>query len=333
MTTGEPPSQPVAGPHRPLASTPRRRAGSARRTWSIDVARPELNGPTVITVRGQDLVTAADGSPTVAVRVAIDLTVDERSGRVITVDGDEEAGRVLDGAKLRAGFGRHLAGALPDGAAQRTLLYSVLEDLPGGFLVSGYSGLRNGTLAQVDAGIAARHQADICIGWATGGPVHVELVEHAHTAVPRGPDAGDLEGADPEGWHPLPTPAPGTVRRRRQLDVWADGADALGVQSHFRDSYAAGNEPEMVMHEYLVEARVVTGDRLAHVAVDARVLPWQACPGAVASAALVDGVTLGELGPLARSDLVGPTTCTHLTSSLRDLADVQSLRHLLAANR
>jgi hypothetical protein len=333
MIAGNRPSQPVAGPHRPLASTPARRPGSARRTWSIDVARPELGGSAVITVRGQDLVTAADGSPAVVERIAFDLTVDERSGRVITIDaGDDRARRVLEGAKLRAGFGRHLAGELPDGAAQRALLYSVLEDLPAGFLVSGYSGLRNGTLAPVDAGIAASHQADICIGWAVGGPVHVELVEHAHTAVPRGPDAGDLEAADPDGWHPLPTLAPGTVRRRRQLDVWADDDGALGAQSHFRDSYAAGDEPEMVMHEYLVEARVVAGDRLADVAVDARVLPWQACPGAVASAAAVDGVALGELGPLARSDLVGPTTCTHLTSSLRDLADVQSLRHLLAPN-
>lgn len=322
----------MAGPHRPLQSTPARRPGSARRTWTIDVARPELHGPAVITARGQDLVTPADGSPTVVERIAIDVTVDERSGRVMTVDGNDETQRVLDGAKLRAGFGRHLAGALPDGAAQRTLLYSVLEDLPSGFLVSGYSTLRAGTIAPIDPVISGRHQADICIGWAVGGPVHVELVEHAHTAVPRGPDAGDLEGADPEGWHPLPALAPGTVRRRRQLDVWADGDGALGVQSHFRDSYAGGDEPEMVMHEYLVEARVVAGDRLADVAVDARVLPWQACPGAVASAVAVEGVTLGELGPLARSDLVGPTTCTHLTSSLRDLADVQSLRRLLPSN-
>jgi hypothetical protein len=293
------------------------------------VARPDVGGPAVIAVRGQDLVTAADGSSIVVERVELDLTVDERSGRVVTVDGGEESRRVLEGAKLRAGFGRHLAGALPGGAAQRTLLYSMLEDLPAAFLVSGYSGLRTGALAQVDAALAAHHQADICIGWMVGGPVHVELAQHAHTAVPRGPDAGDLEAADPDGWHPLPPLAAGTVRRRRQLDVWTAGDGVLGAQSHFRDSYAAGDEPEMVMHEYLVEARVV-GDRLADVAVDARVLPWEACPGAVASAAVVDGVTLAELGPLARSALVGPTTCTHLTSSLRDLADVRSLRRLLA---
>ena len=54
------------------------------------------------------------------------------------------------------------------------------------------------------------------------------------------------------------------------------------MQSHFRDSYA-GDEPEMVMHEYAVEA-VVDDDRIRRIEVDPRVLPWEACPGAVASA-------------------------------------------------
>ena len=93
--------------------------------------------------------------------------------------------------------------------------------------------------------------------------------------------------------------------------------------SHFRDSYAA-DDHEMALHEYLVEARVV-GGRIASITADPRTLPWAECPGAAASAQGVVGVGLAELGAKVRADLVGVTTCTHLSSTLRALADVRSL--------
>lgn len=62
------------------------------------------------------------------------------------------------------------------------------------------------------------------------------------------------------------------------------------------------------------------------VTVDPRVLPWSDCPGAAASAAGLVGTELAEVAGRARTDLVGPTTCTHLTSTLRALADVTALR-------
>jgi hypothetical protein len=108
--------------------------------------------------------------------------------------------------------------------------------------------------------------------------------------------------------------------------VRATSADSLRVQSHFRDSYA-GDEPEMVMHEYAVEA-AVDDDRIGRIEVDPRVLPWEACPGAVASAQGVVGVALDDLARVARTELVGVSTCTHLTSTIRSLADVQALARL-----
>ncbi len=173
----------------------------------------------------------------------------------------------------------------------------------------------------------ARHQADICVGWADGGPVHRALAEGGHTAVPTGPAAPPLERDDPAGWHPLAPLDHGTVRRRRRLDVArAPTGSGLRAQSHFRDSYA-GDEPEMVMHEYAVDA-VIDDDRIAGIEVDPRVLPWQACPGAVASAQRVVGVSVDDLARHARTELVGVSTCTHLTSTLRCLADVRALARL-----
>ena len=332
-------SQPRPGPQRALATTPGRAPASVRRTTSIDITRPHgLTGRVVALVAGQDVATDPDGHASVLGRVAFEVAVDPRSGEVLglersAVTGDGDAAELADltvlvGASLRSGFGRRVASTLPEEAESRSLRYSLLEDLAGAFLVAGYAPLRAGLLAgDVEASKArAPHQADICVGWAEGGPIHRSLAEQGRTAVPSGPAAPRLERADPAGWHPLAPLGHGTVRRRRQLDVRSTSAEGLRVQSHFRDSYA-GDEPEMVMHEYAVEA-VVDDDRIGRIEVDPRVLPWEACPGAVASAQGVVGVALDDLARVARTELVGVSTCTHLTSTIRSLADVRALARL-----
>ena len=55
------------------------------------------------------------------------------------------------------------------------------------------------------------------------------------------------------------------------------------------------------------------------------VLPWQACPAAVASASRLVGVAAADLPGRVRTDLAGTSTCTHLNSTLRTLADVGAL--------
>jgi hypothetical protein len=329
MTTIE---QPLPGPQRTLPTTPPRAPASVRRTTSIDITRPEgLTGPAVAVLAGQDLVTDAAGHTAVVGRYAAALPIDPHTGSLLGIEGDPDAADLADlvGAALRSGFGRRLASTLADEAEARSLRWSLFEDLAAAFLVSGYAPLRAGLLAGDESlkQERAARQADICVGWAQGGPVHVALADRGHTAVPTGPDAPPLEQADPAGWHPLAPLGHGTVRRRRQLDVArAPGGEGLLVQSHFRDSYA-GDEPEMVMHEYAVDA-VVDGGRITRIDVDPRVLPWQACPGAVASAGRVVGVALDDLPRVARTQLVGATTCTHLTSTIRLLADVRALAPL-----
>jgi hypothetical protein len=325
--------QPTAGPHRPLASTPSRTAPSVRRTTSIDVRWPDFaTGQVEVVVRGQDLVTGPDGDAGVADELDVTLLAELAGGRVVEVQGGDARlrDRVLE-ASLRSGFSRHLATVDPAGGLRRTLAYSALDDLPGAFLVAGYSMLREGLLDGDPEAAKQRapRQGNICIGWRTDGPVFLALSEKGRNAVPYGPDAPPVEEAEPAGWHALLPLAKGTVRRRRQLDVGPAAGEGgephgLSVQSHFRDSYA-GDEPEMVMHEYLVEAAVDADQRLTRVHVDPLVLPWEACPGSVASAAVLVGVPLAEVEERARTETAGPIGCTHLTSTLRALADVQSL--------
>jgi hypothetical protein len=326
--------QPTAGPHNPLTSTPDRRAPSARRTTSIDVLWPDFaTGQVEVVVRGQDLVTRADGVTEAADELDVTLLAELASGRVVDVQGGDDLlrERVQD-ASLRSGFSRHLATVDPDGGRLRTLAYSALDDLPGAFLVAGYSMLREGLLDGDPEATKARapRQGNICIGWRTDGPVFIALDEIGRNAVPYGPDAPPVEQAEPKGWHPLLPITKGTVRRRRQLDVWpapdagGSAGGGLVLQSHFRDSYQ-GDEPEMVMHEYLVQGSVGADSAIAELHVDPLVLPWEACPGSVGSAAVLVGVPLAEVEERARTETAGPIGCTHLTSTLRALADVQSL--------
>jgi hypothetical protein len=236
----------------------------------------------------------------------------------------------LVGVSVRAGFGRRLAELLPDDGDRRSLLYSALDDLGGAFLVSGYALLRAGLMpASPEQGEQrARVLADVCSGWARGAPLLETLRRTGRSAVPMGPAAPVIDGDDQQGWHAMAPLADGTVRRRRRLDVAPAEAVAEGqrltVQSHFRDSYAWA-EGEMVMHEYVVDAHVDDRHRLSRIDVDPRVLPWRECPAAVPSAHGVVGVAVDAIPARVRAELVGPSTCTHLNSTLRSLADLRAL--------
>jgi Protein of unknown function (DUF2889) len=177
-----------------------------------------------------------------------------------------------------------------------------------------------------ESGVIESIEGDVPPG--LGGLVGTDLV--SGYALARGgvlPDAATgPERDDPAGWHALPPLRRGTVRRRRLLEVAraAAGPPGLDVRAHFRDSWT-GDGTEIALHEYEIQAVVDGAGRLARVEVDPRVLPWEACPGAVGSAARVVGVAVADLPARVWADLAGPSTCTHLNSTLRSLVDVPAL--------
>jgi hypothetical protein len=100
------------------------------------------------------------------------------------------------------------------------------------------------------------------------------------------------------------------------------GAPA-GVDVFFRDSHADGEAVERVVHEYRVRATVAaTTATIIDISATADVLPWRECPGAVASAARLAGMPVGDLRRHVREEFTGTTTCTHLNDVLRGLADL-----------
>jgi Protein of unknown function (DUF2889) len=326
---------PPPGPHNPLPTTPRPAPASVRRTWNVDISFPQrVSGSTLAEVRGRDLRTGTDGTSESVDELEVTVEIDPTTATIIGVDVGRASASldVLFGICLRSGFGRELAERLQPDATDRSLCFSALEGLGGAYLVSGYSHLHSGLIPQTReiADAAAEVQADVCIGWAREGSLIENIRRHGRTPIPIGPTAPEIAG-DPSAWHDMATLAPTTVRRRRRIDVFPPPLPGglMRVQQHFRDSHA-GAEGESVMHEYLVDAAFDNGGRLVEIHVDARVLPWDACPGAVAGAQRLVGVALTDISARIRSDLASKTACTHLNSTLRALADAPSLAHLMA---
>ena len=88
---------------------------------------------------------------------------------------------------------------------------------------------------------------------------------------------------------------------------------------------------ETIVHEYTVVGSVDVATRtITSVTAHVRVLPWQECPGAIGSAARVQGMMLSELRGRIRGEFVGTSTCTHLNDTLRAIGDLDALLELRA---
>ena len=320
------PIRPDDGPRDPIDAAPPLVPGAVRRTTTADVA---WGGPTpetmVAHLRGHDVIAGADGAVVELGQLELDVTVRYATGTIEGVAGAEAAGlEQLLGANVRSGLGRRLAEAFGEELAARTLRTSVLEDLNGATLVAGYS--------VMDAGLMPAHTdpervreladrlGDVCAGWATGTPLLRSLADGGRAAQPGGPAAPVIE----LGWHRLDPLAEHTVRRRRLLDVSPLPDGRRAVWSHLRDSHRSAAE-EMVMHEYVVTGEVDADRRVATIVVEGHVLPWAECPGAAGSASAAVGVPVDDLAAFARTTIVGPTSCTHLSSTVRCWADLTAL--------
>jgi hypothetical protein len=326
--TGETVQRPRPGPHNPVENTRARPPGSVRRTTSIDTTFPDgIGGRVVLRLRGRDLLTDAAGDGVVLDELVVELELEPWSGVIVEVDSANASVDALADLPFR-GLRRRLPELFPDDTARRTLLFSALEDVGGAYLVSGYAGLRTGTIPSNPdvAELAVQMQADVCIGWALDGPVIATLRSTGSHAVPIGPPAPELGSDDALASHELPALATPSVRRRRCTDVskLQPRGEGLYVEHHFRDTYV-GVDGEQVMHEYVVRARFDDTRQLRSVEVEPRVLPWNECPGAAASAQQLVGVALDEIAARVTSDFAGVTTCTHLNSTLRSLADAGPL--------
>ena len=168
----------------------------------------------------------------------------------------------LLGTVVGPGFRARLTEVLDDHVNRRTLLHTLLDDLPGAILVSGYAMQRARPspipdYSPPDSPYAMHILAseDMCSGWAADASILVTFRAKGAVPTPMGPEAPDLERpGDPLSWHamaPLPREA---TRRRRRLDLFRPDPEAphWTFDSHFRDSYCDAEGAETAVHEYLV---------------------------------------------------------------------------------
>jgi hypothetical protein len=347
----------AAGPQDAVTGATYRLAGSIRRTTNIDTLRPDgLRADAVVDARSRDLRTNHDGTCDVVAAATLQARISPtRELLWIRTSPDIPALQGLLGASVGPGFRSRFNEIATDGCEDGSLLFLLLDDLPGATLVSGYALHHAGTLdegsrtdhsrtdhSRTDHSRAGRDagpfpdfgaQGDICAGWARDATMMVHVRGTGTLPVPLGPPAPILEPEDdPMSWHIMADLAPYAVRRRRRLDLVAPPAGELEhrIDLHFRDSHVDDQGCETIMHEYTMSGTVdLEAGRIGTVAARAHVLPWVECPGALASAQRVDGMELSVLRSRIRKEFVGRSTCTHLNDSLRSLADVTALQRTL----
>lgn len=323
---------PLHGIHEPTQGTPRRLPGSVRRTSSIDMTRkPGSIDPVYLSGRARDLKTARDGAPVEVGHARLEATVEMIARVVQHLEVEPAVANMhLIGAPAMSGFRAAVDKAAPDLRHRRDLRYTLLDDVPVATLISGHALSASGVL-----GVATKSGylpvADQCAGFVTGGLL-MSSFEAGDPAVVTGPLAPSLDDPDgPLAWHEMETLPLHGMRRRRRLDVNNNGEDPeIHIEAMFRDTYVRADSTETIIHEYTVEL-VVDFDTRTILRSEAvpRVLPWQECPGAVASATRITGMRLDELHFRIRRELTGTSTCTHLNDLLRSIADAEALIPLL----
>jgi hypothetical protein len=310
----------IVGPQRPVRTWPPFVAGAVRRTSTIDT-HPAGTGNSDVDLRARD----ADAEHVLGeVRVRAHL-----ADRVIDeIDGGLET---LIGNRVGPGFRSTVGRLFPEEVRRASLLHLLLDDWVGAALVSGYAvqhaAINLGIEEKLGPGVAD-HMAGICAGFASDASLVPYARRNGTIPSVHGPIAPPL---DFQGLHAVEPLQPHGMRRFRRLDLHPVDNLSAEFDAHFRDSHVDGDGVETIVHEYTVIGTVDTATRtITSVTASVQVLPWQECPGAIGSAARVEGMTLAELRARIRGEFVGTSTCTHLNDTLRALADLDALLDLRA---
>jgi hypothetical protein len=236
------------------------------------------------------------------------------------------------------GYRPRLQALIPDEMAAGSLLYFLLDDIPGATLVGPFAWRLWPEAWTELTRPRPRHRpphgmVDICSGFrADGEPIRRMLssADLRQNLVP----AHDLaQPDDPLAWHAIaPAPAGSAMmRRRRRVDVIA--GRQFTVDSVFRDSIWSPDGAETVVHEYGLRATVDPRSlRLTGLLADPRVLPFGTCPAAAGNVDLLLGEPVGGLRHRVTELVAGTDCCTHLNDALRALAEVPVLMAELAAD-
>ena len=320
----------------PIGAAPLRRAGSVRRTSTIDTSWPDGYGnPMLMHGHARDLLTPADGSAPVVLaedRFTI-LASPIREILSISVSPDRPQAQQLVGIRGGGQSRNALATIMADDRLAGSPLYLLLDDYAGASLVAGWIwsrwiddwGERNEKSGMKSTAGRKGKMEGVCTGFAPGSSALLphRLRDQNCARVPT-----LVNSDDPHGWHDLAVQTGVGMRRARRIDVWHDG-DGLAIDIGFQDSGTAPDGGDRIaIHEYHARAMAENG-RLATIKVDPRILPFAECPGAVANAQLMLGTPLQDMRAKVLETLSGTLGCTHLNDVLRSIAEVPQLANAL----
>lgn len=335
MTVPTPLSLQAAALNAPAVRQPSRRAGSIRRTSSLQSLWTKNDEPTYTIIgRARDLATFADRDPVVIAEDSIRVGMGG-DGRLTSLTGSRLENRLERFAGLYPGgeLRKAMAAAMPEEGHGETPLHRLLDDLAGAAFMSmaawyAWDGGIEGHAARTNVlSPTERPVEGVCLSYVPGSPAMAEdgrgVDQNANH--PLGPVPLSIE--DPAGFHALlPNDGPNEWRLRR-TDLWREG-DALLVDAWFQDSTALPRDPDrrVIFHEYGIMARIdSTTLDFTDVSVTPHVLPYVTCHAAPATAKVLVGQNVRDLRQLVIARLRGTAGCTHLNDMLRALQDVAGL--------
>lgn len=318
----------------PIGTTPRRRAGSIRRTMSIDTRWLDgIDGPTHYSGTCRDVYSdTSDADPKILDRATVEVICKGRAIEEITATPAPILVRDLVGVRAGGHMRSALALALAEEKRSGSPLYLLLDDMAGATLVSQWalSQWPEADPAYSSASVPARSMQGICIGFRRDSSGldpqgRVRPSQNTSRVVPL------ANPADPLGWHEFAGFGGINFRRARRIDIWREG-DALSVETHFQDSASSPDwDGRIAIHEYLLVARIDAQGRLDAVAARPGTLPFPECRAAPANLDALIGTPARELRETVLDKLSLTHGCTHLNDVMRSLAEVPVLaRNLLS---
>lgn len=310
----------IVGPQQPVTEWPPLRPGTRRRTSTIDT-HPQNSHTADAQLRARDVRANSWGNHDVLDDVVVLARLTDRV--IDEISGDDPRLDRLRGARVAQGFRAMVRDLLGSDTARSPALYLLLDDWVGASLVTGYGAHH----ADITGGVewpmsndVSDHLTGVCAGFAPDASAVDFTRRNMLMPCVRGPLAPPLGDM-----HPVEPLRPHGMRRMRRLDVLPDGATAA-FDAHFRDSHVDAEGIETIVHEYTVVGEIdLASQSISHLTAEAKVLPWQECPRALASSQRVVGMAVAELRDRIRTEFTGISTCTHLNDTLRSLGDAQAL--------
>jgi hypothetical protein len=320
----------IVGPARPVRTWSPLVPGAVRRTSTIDT-HSAGTGHSDVDLRARDVVAREQDTVEVLGQVCVRAHLADHVIEGIASEPRDARLAQLLGSRVGPGFRSTVDKLLPEEAQRASLLHLLLDDWVGASLVSGYAvqhaAINLGIEQKLPDGVAD-NMAGICAGFAPDASLVTYAKRNGTIPSAHGPIAPPL-ATDGEGLHAVEPLRTHGMRRFRRLDLLPVDAGSVDFDAHFRDTHVDGDGVETIVHEYTVVGSVDAATRtISSVTATVRVLPWQECPGAIGSAARIEGMTLAELRGRIRAEFVGTSTCTHLNDTLRAIADLDALLNL-----